>query len=116
MAKCGNTTICFNAGTLPDEPQTVPRSEIQAVLDFLRHTNGSTVIYIDCKPVLNRLLEMQTGWQPDAKTLNGDLYALVQERLRNRTGSITYVKVKAHLTLEESPCSWAYSRSMGTQQ
>ena len=73
--------------------QTVPRAEITAIADFLEHTHtqGATTIHVDCKPALDKVLQLQKGqWKPDCHTVNGDLWLKVHDQISRRRGALTF--------------------------
>ena len=89
-------------GGLAGPRQTVPRSEIYALLHLATHTDGDILVYSDCKNAVDTYRNLQHGWKPDSLTANGDLWGQLALGLADRKGTSTVCKVHSHMTLAEA--------------
>ncbi len=66
-------------GGLEGWPQTIPRAEVQAVVEFLEHVDlaRQLILYVDCQYVVDGILRVQAGWRPIQATAHGQLWSCV---------------------------------------
>ena len=79
---------------LPGEQQTVPRGELQALVEALARTRGDVTVYVDASYVTKGWLKRRGSNQFSGSNL--DLWQALANIRRTRQGKVTIVKVTSH--------------------
>ena len=83
---------------LDGENQTVNRAELMPAIVFAEHTRGPARLHSDSAYLVNGF---HKGYHLEPPKKNGDLWWRLGQALRNRQGSFTIAKVKAHQEVEQ---------------
>ncbi len=79
---------------------TVPRGEIRALIEHLRHAGPNAVYVGDCQYVLDVARAGVPPQHLSARSPDPDLWAIVRRLLHDHGATMPLVKVKAHASLE----------------
>ncbi len=89
-------------GVVPGLFPTVPRAEITALIQHLRHAGIGACYGGDCKHVIDAASHGVSPYLTSARSMNADLWQDVRALLHDHGAAVRLKKIKAHATLDDA--------------